>query len=107
MSREGQSATEDLVDAFLVGDSIKNHGLGIYRLIGKDGNAHSIMARVRKALKRKGWSHRVLQLVIEDMMSSDYDHLLHVAMRLQDPRCYALEELAAEMEELAAELEEE
>ena len=45
-----------------------------------DGNAFAIMGAVQQALEHAGASKEYCNLVIKDMMSGDYDHLLQVAM---------------------------
>ena len=48
-------------------------------LVGEDGNSHSSMGRVKKALQRAG--HKELaEQYIRDATSGDYDHLLQVTM---------------------------
>lgn len=56
-------------------DVIKSDG----QLVGVDGNAFAIMGTVRKDLRRAGNPPEVIDAIIEDMMSGDYDHLLAVA----------------------------
>lgn len=43
---------------------------------GVDGNAFNLMAHFRKNARRQGWTPEEIQLVLEDAMSSDYDHLV-------------------------------
>jgi len=107
MLPDEDSPLQKLADVTLVEDSIKRYGKGLFLLIGRDGNAHFIIARVNKALKERGWSERALRAVRLRMMAGDYDHLLQVAMDLQDPRAYELEGLAADLEEKQRALEEE
>lgn len=50
-------------------------------LIGEDGNAFGVMARVKQALKRAGASQEELDAYFEEATSGDYDNLLRVTMR--------------------------
>ena len=51
------------------------------QLVGLDGNAFSIMARVAEALKRGGVAKDEIEAYYADSTSGDYDHLLRTAMR--------------------------
>ena len=51
------------------------------RLLGEDGNAFSILGRVRVALKRVGNERRVLDAYTTQATSGDYDYLLAVTLR--------------------------
>lgn len=51
------------------------------QLIGKDGNAFSIMASCRYVARRAGWSEEKIDALLEEMMSGDYNHLLQTAMK--------------------------
>ncbi len=46
-------------------------------LVGQDGNAFSIMARVSAALRRAGHGDAV-KTYMDEAMSGDYNHLLRV-----------------------------
>jgi hypothetical protein len=50
-------------------------------LVGEDGNAFSIMARLDRVLTRGGVSKSDVEVVMDDMKSGDYDHLLRVVVR--------------------------
>lgn len=52
----------------------------VVKLIGEDGNAYAIMGACQRAAKRAGWAPEKIAAMLKDMMSSDYDHLLLVAM---------------------------
>lgn len=52
------------------------------QLVGKDGNAFTIMRRVREAMRKVGWTKAEIAEATDSMMSSDYDHLLIVACEL-------------------------
>jgi hypothetical protein len=91
--------TEALSEVFIIEDSIKEHGKGRFVLTGKDGNAFSIMARVGRALRMAGWSHRATDKVLSDMRSGDYNHLLRVAMGLQHSDWALYDELLQASEE--------
>jgi len=61
------------------------------RLVGEDGNAFSIMARVSKALKRSGQPEAAKEYLAR-AVEGDYDHLLQVTLE------YADDESAEEVE---------
>lgn len=46
-------------------------------LVGIDGNAFSIMASFREQAKRDGWTKEEIDEVLNDAMSSDYNHLVY------------------------------
>ncbi|EAH6858647.1 hypothetical protein FR178_07720 [Campylobacter jejuni] len=48
------------------------------KLVGEDGNAFSILARVSKALKKASVSKEEISNFQKEAMSSDYNHLLNV-----------------------------
>jgi hypothetical protein len=50
------------------------------RLAGEDGNAYSIMGRLTRVLRRGGVSQEEIKAVMDNMTSSNYEHLLQVAM---------------------------
>ncbi len=56
------------------------------KLVGMDGNAFSIMGRVRSAMQKADVPKDEIKVILDDMMSGDYDHLLQVAMREFDVR---------------------
>jgi hypothetical protein len=45
-------------------------------LIGVNGNAYAIMGVFRKQAQKEGWSKDEIKAVIDQAISSDYDHLL-------------------------------
>jgi hypothetical protein len=49
------------------------------RLVGEDGNAFAIMARVASALKEAGVSKEEIDAYYAESTSGDYDHLLRTA----------------------------
>ena len=49
------------------------------RLVGEDGNAFAIMARVSQALKSAGVSKEEIDLYTKESMAGDYDNLLRTA----------------------------
>lgn len=53
-------------------------------LVGHDGNAFSIIGRVRKAMKKAGLSEEQIKEFTDEATSGDYDHLLQTAMRYVD-----------------------
>ena len=50
------------------------------QLTGNDGNAFSIMASVKNALKKAGASKEEIDQYLSESMAGDYDNLLRVAM---------------------------
>jgi hypothetical protein len=53
-------------------------------LVGEDGNAFSIMGRVKKALRRSGADREYVDKYLEEATAGDYDNLLVVTMRYVD-----------------------
>lgn len=53
-------------------------------LVGEDGNAFSILARVQRALKRGGASAEEVSEFYREATSGDYDNLLRVVMSWVD-----------------------
>jgi hypothetical protein len=51
------------------------------KLVGEDGNAFSILARVMKAMKVAGLSKEVIDEYYKEATSGDYDHLLQTTIR--------------------------
>ena len=49
-------------------------------LVGEDGNAYAILARVSKALKRAGVSKEEVAEFHAEATSGDYDHLLRTVI---------------------------
>lgn len=54
----------------------------MYSLVGIDGNAFSVMAYVRNAMKKEGHSKESVKQYIENATSGDYDNLLVESMRV-------------------------
>lgn len=54
------------------------------KLIGHDGNAFSIMGRVKQALIRAGADKEYIDQYLSEATSGDYDHLLAVSMEYVD-----------------------
>ena len=50
------------------------------QLVGEDGNAHSILGRVARVLRRAGYTQEEISQYREEATSGDYDHLLQVTM---------------------------
>jgi hypothetical protein len=64
------------------GDTMEvNYEKPTVKLVGEDGNAFSIMARVRKALQRAKAPQEVIDAYFEEAKSGDYDHLLMTTMK--------------------------
>ena len=51
------------------------------QLIGEDGNAFSILSRVRQALLAAGVSQEEVSAFVAEASAGDYDELLEVCMR--------------------------
>ena len=56
----------------------------IVKLVGHDGNAFSIMGRVKQALKRAGADTEYIDEYLSEATSGDYDHLLMVSIGYVD-----------------------
>jgi len=54
------------------------------KLTGGDGNAFSIMGRVKKALMRHGADKEYIDRYLSEATSGNYDHLLFVSMEYVD-----------------------
>jgi hypothetical protein len=52
----------------------------IVKLIGLDGNAFSILGRVKLALRRAGADKEYIDQYLSEATTGDYDHLLAVTM---------------------------
>jgi hypothetical protein len=50
------------------------------KLVGEDGNAFAIMAKVSRALRNAGATRDEVNQYMDESMSGDYDNLLRVAM---------------------------
>ena len=53
-------------------------------LVSHDGNAFSIMGRVKQALKHAGADKEYIDGYLNEATSGDYDHLLMVSMGYVD-----------------------
>lgn len=49
-------------------------------LIGQDGNAFAIIARVTRAMGQAGLSRKIREEYRQEAMAGDYDHLLRTTM---------------------------
>lgn len=47
-----------------------------YKMIGQDGNAFNLMRAFAQQVRRDGWDEADIDMVINEAMSGDYDHLL-------------------------------
>ena len=54
------------------------------KLIGQDGNAFSIMGRVKQALRRSGADKEYVDKYLNEATAGDYDNLLVVTMKYVD-----------------------
>lgn len=50
------------------------------KLVGRDGNAFSILGATKKAMARANVSKETIDAYMKEAMSGDYDHLLSVTM---------------------------
>lgn len=62
---------------------VDKYGKADFKLVGEDGNAYSIMARVGRALADQGWPLEAKNKVIDEMVAGNYEHLLRVSMSVQ------------------------
>lgn len=53
-------------------------------LVGIDGNAFSIMASFKEQAKREGWTKEEINEVLDEAMSSDYNHLVYTISKYCD-----------------------
>ena len=49
-------------------------------LVGVDSNAFSVMGVFQRQARKEGWTKEEIKEVLDNAMSSDYDHLLVVIM---------------------------
>ena len=54
------------------------------QLAGEDGNAFAILGKARRVARESGWSQDEIDVMLEEAMSGDYDHLLRTMMRYFD-----------------------
>ena len=52
----------------------------IVHLLGHDGNAFAIIGQCQRAWRKAGKDSGQWKLIMNEMMSGDYDHLLQTAM---------------------------
>ena len=50
-------------------------------LVGVNGNAFAIMGAFKVAAKEQDWSKERIKEVLDEAISSDYDHLLHTILK--------------------------
>lgn len=56
------------------------------KLTGLDGNAFSIMGAFQRQARKENWTKEEINAVLDDAMSSDYNHLLStIANRCVNP----------------------
>lgn len=53
----------------------------VVKLVGEDGNAFAIIARVRRALRRAGYQAESEEFTREATSSHSYDEVLRVVLR--------------------------
>lgn len=51
------------------------------QLVGTDGNAFALMARVRDGIKRAGGTKEDQKAFVKEATAGDYDHLLATCMK--------------------------
>lgn len=68
---------------FIPGTEIKKPKV---KLVGRDGNAFAILGSVKRALQKAKAPKEVIDAYLHEAMSSDYNHLLRVAMYYVDVR---------------------
>ncbi len=54
------------------------------KLVGEDGNAFSIMGRVKQSLRRAGADKEYIDKYLKEATVGDYDHLLVASMNYVD-----------------------
>ena len=59
---------------------LKSLPIPIVRHIGKGDNAYAIIERFAKGARKAGWVKENIDLVLDEMKSDDYDHLLATAL---------------------------
>lgn len=58
----------------------------VVKLVGRDGNAFTILGVCHKAARKAGWSEEQWKAVQKAMTAGDYHHLLATAMEHFDVR---------------------
>lgn len=56
------------------------------KLSGEDGNAFFILGRARKTARQAGWTDEQWELVANEAMAGDYNHLLQTMVKHFDVR---------------------
>lgn len=51
------------------------------KFVGANGNAFNLIGICQAAAKKSGWTSEEWKVVMDEMMSGDYDHLLQTAMK--------------------------
>jgi len=59
---------------------LKTLPIPIVRQIGENVNAFAIMGRFVRGARKAGWVKENIDLVLDEMKSDDYDHLLATAL---------------------------
>lgn len=67
-------------------DFIKKDEKPSIKLSGVDGNAFSILAVCRQAMKKADWSEKKQTEFLDEAQSKDYDHLMMTVMKRFDVR---------------------
>lgn len=62
---------------------LEKYGSIDYKLVGHNSNAFSLMALFRRKANEEGWMKEDINLVIEECMSGDYNHLLRTLVFFQ------------------------
>ena len=63
---------------------IEKNGKAEFNLEGEDGNAFAIMGRVRRGLRKARWPREDTDQVLREMQAGDYNHLLSIAVSVQE-----------------------
>jgi hypothetical protein len=61
-------------------DKVKYPEVKKVKLVGEDGNAFAIVARVKKAMKVAGVPNEAIAEFVNDAFAGDYNNLLRVVM---------------------------
>ena len=51
------------------------------QLVGLNGNALAILGRAYRAAREAGWEYEMIDTVLEEATSGDYNHLLQTMMK--------------------------
>jgi len=77
---EDNEDDEDGEDSKYEDGDITESGKPYLKLVGRDGNAFSILGFARRAARKAGWPAEKVAEYSEKAMSGDYNHLLGITM---------------------------